>query len=304
MFSVEGINEQIEWREVMNSYHTSVSQKRLRELGSRALRVIERHTSHVAVKAAAGSLVPAEAAYAQVYDDAIKYQASQSSEMELGRGSVVELDKVLKSTLALVRLAIPTFETGAVTGTVETPDRLIVDARRIIEILGHAGDSVHECKALIEALQAALDKAEQSWSKAQTARVALQQSQATVREQALAFNRELVALRRILRAVLGTAHLDYQTLRASRAIPVGLDDDDTVVEEEVDPYAQTQTQPTSQTPISNAGSSNGVAASLNGAPASNSGAASNGAAASLNGPASPNGAAASTSGSLNAGGAS
>ena len=40
------------------------------------------------------------------------------------------------------------------------------------------------------------------------------------RAAAVTLNRELVALRRTLRAHLGSSHLDYQTLRSSRAATV------------------------------------------------------------------------------------
>lgn len=219
----------------MKTVSTKVSQKKLRELAERAVRVIERHTSHVSVRAAATSLVPAAEAFAKGYDEGFKFWSDQSSEMEGRRASMVALDKLLKSSLAIVQLVAPGFDTSELTATVETPDRLMVNARRVLEVLAHAGDSVPEGQALIAALKEAADKAEEHLAAAHTSRVELQQSQATVRELAIAFNRELVALRRILRATVGTHHLDFQALRASRVKSVDIEDeDDTVVEDEVE----------------------------------------------------------------------
>ena len=99
-----------------------------------------------------------------------------------------------------------------------------------------------------------MEKAELIWAAAQTARVELQQSQATVREHAVAFNRELIALRRILRATVGTHHLDYQTLRTSRVLPVGAEESDESVVEDVPTDAHPLTTPVA----SNGASSNGA----------------------------------------------
>ena len=161
--------------------------------------------------------------------------------MQEGREGIEELGKLLRSSLAIVRMVDPSFDVGELTATVERPDQLIVRAQRALELLTHEGENVPGGQPLIDTLTAAIAAAEHSWSEAQASRVELQQKQAAVREHALAFNRGMVALRRILRAVLGTHHLDFQALRASRVSnPEVLDEDDSVVEEEAaDPFAKT-----------------------------------------------------------------
>lgn len=236
-----------------NANKVTVSQRRLRELVNKVLPVMERHMSHVGTKAAATRLVPAAQAFAKAYDEAIKYQSNQGSEIEQRRESFVELETLLRSSLAIVRAMVPDMDTSELTSKAEMPGELIVSAGRVIELLGQAGENVRDGGALLEALKAATEKAKQAWAEAQASRVELQQIKAAVRVQAVAFNRELVAVRRVLRAVVGTHHFDYQTLRVSRTTAEeGSDSDDTVVEDD-DGASTTPTSPSN-------GASNGATA--------------------------------------------
>ncbi|HEX2880214.1 MAG TPA: hypothetical protein VHO25_11850, partial [Polyangiaceae bacterium] len=238
----------------------SITQQRLRELAPRARQVVEQHKElHPGIAEAATTVEPAAAAFIKVYDDAVEFHTAQSREMEQGKESLAVLEREIRSCLAIVYHRLPGADVNELDGTVETPNRLISDGYKVLTLLTQA--EVSQGEALKARLEAALKAAEAQWSKAQEARMVLQQRQATVREHAIQLNKELVTLRRLLHVVVGTHHLAYQTLRTSRVSgPVDENEEDTVVEEEV-----------FETPAHPAGVSNGSAKANTPAPAFASG---------------------------------
>lgn len=221
----------------MKTATTTVSQQRLRDLAPRAVRVVVEHKGlHPSVEAVAPSLVPAAEAYIAVYDEALVSSAVQRRDMEAGRVALSELARQIRAGLPIVQHAMPTFDASVLAGTVETPERLLSDGQRLIELI-EQGD-VPQGEAITALVKAALEKAEPEWAKAQNARRALQVKQTEVRQQALLLNRELVTLRKVLRTVVGTSDLAYQTLRTSRVSnPDLIDEDDSVVSDTEDDTA-------------------------------------------------------------------
>jgi hypothetical protein len=209
--------------------------------------VVEQHKElHPGIAEAATTVEPAATAFIKVYDDAVEFHTAQSREMEQGKESLAVLEREIRSCLAIVYHRLPGAEVNELDGSVDTPNRLISDGYKVITLLAKA--EVSQGEALKARLEAALKAAEAQWHKAQEARMVLQQRQAIVREHAIALNKELVALRRLLHVVVGTHHLAYQTLRTSRASgPVEENEEDTVVEDEV-----------LGTPVHPAGTSNGA----------------------------------------------
>jgi hypothetical protein len=202
--------------------------------------------------------VPAAAAYIKFYDDVIETQAAQRREMEKGRESLVELDRAVRSCLAIAHNAVSGSDGGNFAGGIQSPEQLISDGFKVLKLLSQL-ESGAQGEPLKAQLEAALQAAQKQWGEAQAARMTLQQYQAELREHAKVLNRELVALRRVLRAVVGTSHLAFQTLRVSRVQPEALDEDDTVVVEEgVDPFAQTG----EHAPLTNGAAARNATASL------------------------------------------
>lgn len=225
----------------------SITQQRLRDLAPRARQVVEQYKElHPGIAEAATTVEPSAAAFIKVYDAGVEFHTAQSREMELGKEGLAALELEIRSCLAILHHRVPGADVNELIGSVATPNRLISDGYKVLTLLASAG--ISQGDALKGRLEAALSTAETQWLAAQAARMALQQSQATVREHAVALNKELVALRRLLRVVVGTHHLAYQTLRTSRMNPVEDNEDDTVVEDEVE-----------GTPAQPAGVTNGAA---------------------------------------------
>lgn len=211
----------------------SISQRRLRALARRVLRVADRQKSDAGIATVAVKVVPAAEAYIKVYDEAVRVQTTKDKEMAEGRVRVAELDWELRKGVAIVRYVTAGFDPSVLTGSVTAPDQLVSDANKVLELLAQAGEAVQQGQSVIETLAAAKEKAEAAWTKAQAARVALQEQQTIVRDHAVMLNQQLVGFRRVLHAALGGNHLDYQMLRANRVItPEVVDEDDTTVEGE------------------------------------------------------------------------
>ncbi|HTM46204.1 MAG TPA: hypothetical protein VL137_14690, partial [Polyangiaceae bacterium] len=249
------------------------SQKRLRELAQRSQRIVERHKGLDVNTAGLGeTLTPAAQAYIDAYDAGVNKAAALDLAMAKGRASVADLNQRIRSCLVLVRRAVPEYDLAQIDGTVDRPDRLIANATQIVALLTQAGDGVRQSQSVIEALQQAVLKAEEQWAQAQVARVELQKAQGLTREHALVFHRELVTLRGVLRALLGTHHFDYQMLRTSRVIKGAAIEDDgaqEVVEAPTDSASHGVASDVASGVSTNGASTNGAStnsASTSGAP--------------------------------------
>jgi hypothetical protein len=198
---------------------TVTTQKRLRTLAPRALVVVERHKArHPGIAAVAVGVIPAATDFISVHDEAARFVAAKDRDMKVGRAGLDTLATHVVSGIALARSAEPNLTLPEVEVQVTAPERLISDAQKVRAVLVELGTAVPGSAAIIEAIDLAIEATSLDWHNAQEARVALQERQAQVRTAAVRLNRELVALRRILRAVLGTSDLAYQSLRVSRTV--------------------------------------------------------------------------------------
>ena len=201
----------------MTTTRVAGSQKRLRSIAGRAVRVVERQKAlDVGVAAVAATLVPAAEAFMEAYDAVTQVQASQRREMKEGRSALVALVKRVRACVAMAHAAGLDFDSRELTGNVDAPDRLLSDANRVVALFTAAASASPQFQPVLEALQSDTVKASEEWAHAQAERVDQQSRQAQAREYALAFQREVVALRRVLRTLVGTSHLDYQALRNAR----------------------------------------------------------------------------------------
>jgi hypothetical protein len=75
------------------------------------------------------------------------------------------------------------------------------------------GEPLPYADRAVASLGSALEAAEKEWAEARAERSARQQRANELRGAAFEANRELVALRRILRATLGPRHVDYRAIR-------------------------------------------------------------------------------------------
>ncbi len=105
------------------------------------------------------------------------------------------------------------FDIGAYTRNASLTFDVVQKANSLKQLVEQKGAELPYREALLTELTARIDSASSAEDAAHGARVALQEKQREVRELVASFHKELVSLRRTVRAVLGSSHFDYQRLR-------------------------------------------------------------------------------------------
>ena len=196
----------------------NISQKKLRMLCDRALRIYERHEQrYSAIASYKDSLVPAAQSFIEAYDAASLFQQKRNAEMETGRSAVNALYALVRMWMPRIGRDVAGFSPNQLQGNTDSPDQLIGDALRLIDSVETHKDSLPYGENLLTELQSAVDLAQKEWGDAQSALVEQQALQRQIRELGAVASGELVAFRQVLRVALGTSHRDYQALRRSRS---------------------------------------------------------------------------------------
>jgi hypothetical protein len=195
----------------------------LRVLGPTALDVVGRLAAdHPEVATCALTVVPAVLAFVPAYDTVQAHLSARREVLERRNERIEDVHRHMRSWLPLIRRDVPGLE-GTFTADPKQPAEVIREAEELIETLKTHADGARLSYApqVIERLTAAIAAARDAINEAQAMRVLVQGLQAKAREAAIHLQSELVALRGVLRATVGTHHLDYQQLRAKRIEQVG-----------------------------------------------------------------------------------
>jgi len=125
------------------------------------------------------------------------------------------------------------FDSGAFVRDADLTFDVVQKALLLKRYVEDKGAELPYQEALLAELSARIEGADQAARSAYTARVAVQEQRSEVRARSATFYKELVGLRRTVRGVLGTTHLDNQRLRArpSRVAEEPPDDEDPVTDE-------------------------------------------------------------------------
>jgi hypothetical protein len=199
-----------------------------RRLASRFVRVVRRRAAESPAIATFVELgVPKAEAYMGTYDKCQKYEASYKKEMAEGRGAVAALLKQVRTWVPLAKRDIPGFDATSFGDQSDVPDDVIEDGERLASTIQDYRDSkgnpLPYQKAALDGLTPALQSAAKEWAEAEAADSEYQKLLASVRQLASELQKELVALRRSLMAVVGRNDKDFQKLRVEHG---GLPDDD------------------------------------------------------------------------------
>jgi len=242
-----------------------VSQSKLRLLAPRADQVIGRHKDKSAFLASfEPRLKTAIATFINLYDLSRTAKAS-ATEKGQAQKALGELRIAVRGWLAQVARDIPGFDISSYTDSQESDEALVSAAYRLLEVgknfQGPNGEPLEYRDAMLGSLGPAVDKAAADTADAQAEAVAAQELQQRTREAAVALHKELIALRRSLRAVIGTSHLDYRRLRVSPGSTASdeVEEVEEVVPQTVQPLATTSPSIASVVPPSTNGARhNGV----------------------------------------------
>lgn len=201
---------------------TNVPQHRLSRLAQRALRVLERHApNHAVLQVIEPAFRETAEAFIASHDTVLSDGPRKRAELDEGRAAIDSLNRSLRSWVAWLGRDIQGFDPSEYTLNSVTPDDVLADARRLVHTLqAHqqsAATPLNYGDKLLQELTAALENARKEWTEAQDAITHDQERRAEVRALAGQVQKNLVALRRTLRTLLGTSHRDYQKLRLARS---------------------------------------------------------------------------------------
>lgn len=236
----------------MNTY---IPQWKLRRLAPRAVRVVARHKEKsAAIGLYESTLVPAANKFVELYDASRTAQVS-ATENNQGAQAVEALRQVVRGWLGALSRDIPGFDIASFTDRQTVADDVIGSGQRLLEVCRNfkdrSGQPLPYQEAVVQALTPAIEAADAEWAEAQDRRVQEQAMRDATRDAAVLLHKELVALRRTLRAVLGTSHLDYRRLRAQASMGSG-EEVEEEVEGAVDPLAPTSEMPAVKVPMNGA----------------------------------------------------
>ena len=192
--------------------------KRLRRLAPRGLRVVERYRSlDPTLEVLAPDFVKAATEFEDAYDKPVlmtraqKFQQSRDC-LEALRGKTVRW-------LAVLSRDRPEHAAGLRT-LPRTADEVISTAKRVVTTVRDLQDRevspLPYADRLIESLSQAIDETQTQLDEARNAAADAQEHAQRIRDAATALQAELVSLRKVLRSLLGSRHVDYQTLRSER----------------------------------------------------------------------------------------
>jgi hypothetical protein len=201
----------------------------LRRLAPRAIRVLARHSPREPGLAAFSTSLAANApAFIKAYDTVRRWTKRRMEERAEAQGAVGELLYKLRIWAPQVARDIDHVVASEFGDNPAVADEVINDAKVLME---HVTERANEGKeplpyaeALLEDLGAALARAQAECEQAEAAQADFRAMRIEARELGIALERDLVAFRRVLRTVIGTAHPDYQKLRRERARSTDADD--------------------------------------------------------------------------------
>lgn len=177
---------------------------------------MRRHIANPVVASFEGTLVPAVDAFMAAYATVSSLKARLAASLDESAAASAALHRGTSAWLGPVGRDLPDFEGRGFGVNPMVDEDVQADARRLLDVVRSEGESMAYAPQLIEEIGRLYEAAQAAHAKAQEMRVALQAQQAETRTFANRLQRELVALRRTLRAELGTSHVDYQRLRAPR----------------------------------------------------------------------------------------
>jgi len=207
------------------------------------------------------SLVPAATKFAELYDASRTAQVS-GGEHNQAQDAIDALRLAIRGWLGALSRDIPGFDIASYTDRQLVPDDVIGSGQRLMEVCrtfkDRSGQPLPYQEAMVQALAATIEKAETEWAQAQDRRAVEQTMRDEFRAAAVLLQKELVAFRRALRAVLGATHVDLHALRAQPGLGVAEEVEEEVVDDAVDPLGDTQ-ESVAVTPsvVTNGASSNG-----------------------------------------------
>lgn len=196
---------------------TRVPQYILNRQARVAVAVVERHREVPVVAPFVETLVPRATKFIEGYEALSVAKARRTEDLRAARAQVSDLFRATSGWLGLLQRDVDGFDSRGVNSRSTSAVDVLSDAERVIEMMGSRTATLPYAQRALSDLRPMVEDTAATHERGQRTRIEVQQLQAEVREAAEALQDELVALRRTLRAALGSGHLDYQRLRTPRS---------------------------------------------------------------------------------------
>jgi hypothetical protein len=179
--------------------------------------VIERQRSvHASVEALAETTLTSAATFISIYDASRTQSPHAARELKELDDAADPLRRATQAWMGPLMAAAPSINVSSFSNAARSPKGVIADARRMIELVTTYQKSAKEplpfADALIADLTGKLEVAEKELSDVGELASAQAELRSEARIAAAKLHRQLVGLRRSLRALLGRNHPDYRSL--------------------------------------------------------------------------------------------
>jgi hypothetical protein len=192
---------------------------KLRRMVPRALRVLGKHKGSFEELKRFEGIVPAAQRFVELYD-ASRVGETPRQEVIDARKALRKLELGIRRWTGILTRDIPGFTLASFLDGASLSDDLIGGAKRFLDLVrgfkGANSEPLEYAADVVARVTPLLDEATRCWDAAQDHMATERELLRQTREAAAIVQRELVALRRTLKVILGATHRDYQVLRLSR----------------------------------------------------------------------------------------
>jgi hypothetical protein len=185
----------------------------VRRLAPASIGVVQRNAGKPALAAYIPTMVPMANGVLAAIQDLDMLKTDQVALIGRSDAQTAVLNDVLLVWSGRLVRDVEGFDIGAYTRNASLTFDVVQKANSLKQLVEQKGAELPYRETLVAELTARIDSARVAEDAAHGARVALQEKQRQVRELVASFHKELVSLRRTVRAVLGSSHFDYQRLR-------------------------------------------------------------------------------------------
>jgi hypothetical protein len=198
----------------------------VRRLAPAALDVMQRNADKSVIAAHAATMVPVANGVLIAIQVIDRLKGKQVALLAESTEQTAQLHGLMLGWSPLLERDLASFDIGAYVRDPNLPFDVVQKAMSLKSYVEQEAAGLPYQQTLLAELTARIEGADGAAKSAYTARTALQEKQREVRELSATFHKGLVSLRKTVRAMLGSSHLDYQRLRVpSRAAAEPPDDE-------------------------------------------------------------------------------
>ena len=214
--------------QIRNKKPTTTPIYALAILGPRAMKAIDRHKSIAAIAVHEGTLGPKVARFAELNSELMELTVAHRKQVDLGKAEIDALQVTTRMWRANLQYDRPEIgvEDIAITET-RSADAVLLNASNVVTMFRKVLELSYAAGVVAE-LESMCSSATEANDAAKAGRVAVQEKQAELQAAGADLHAQLVSLRRVFRAVLGSGHFDTLSLRTpgNRKVAAEIEADD------------------------------------------------------------------------------